>query len=144
MNRNSTLAIFLICFFILSGTCPAQENSLLFEQKFEYHGKGIVEYALPAAVETNYQPQMVAYWISEFTESQGGEPAVVLEVILYGSENETGRNTNRVVLTKGESCLVFSIPRGKDPIWTISPNTVISRPWTSIPQKKSLVCAIIS
>jgi hypothetical protein len=115
MNCRKFLQGFILFFFLSSGVCIAKEGSLLFEIDIEHHGKGMIEYNLPTAIETGYSPQMVGYWLSNFDVKPNGQPFVVIEVILYGSDFKSGRHGNTVILERGESALVFFHSLEKQP-----------------------------
>jgi hypothetical protein len=102
-------------FFLLSNVCHAEDGSLLFEKEIDHFGKGMVDYHLPTAIGTKYKPQMVGYWVADFGMKTEGKPFVVLEVIIYGADFQSGRNVNRVILQNHELCLVFFHTDEKQP-----------------------------
>jgi hypothetical protein len=115
MIRKRVIVGTLACFFLFTGICLAADQSILFEREIEFHGKGIADYNLPTGIETGYEPEMVGYWVAEYSTTKDGKPTITLEVILYGSDYQTGRNVLTAKLEEGESCLVFFYTEQKRP-----------------------------
>ena len=71
MNKHKIFTIFVMLSSLFAGVSLTENQAVLFEKTIEHSGKGMVDYSLPAAFDTNYDPQMVGYWVVAGQKLQG-------------------------------------------------------------------------